>query len=149
MVVIYNEEFAKLEFDESVPCITWTPVKFVTGEKWRQPFRMGMDYMEERIKEMPDLGWLNDTRSLKTVKMDDLRWLNENVNDRAYKFGAKKVAFVLPENIFGKLAVKFYVEYTTKRMDNKFQIKAFNTLEKAKEWLKAKSDIVIEEEAIL
>jgi hypothetical protein len=64
-------------------------------------------------------------------------WLNTNVNDRAYRFGAKKVAFVLPDSVFGRLAVNFYVDYTNKRTDNQFQIKAFSTMEEAAKWIGA------------
>jgi hypothetical protein len=144
-MLIYSDENVKLEFDASVPCISWVPIKFLAGESWRKPFEIGMDYMQEKIKTMPNLGWINDARLLKVVKADDLLWLNKNVNDRAYKFGAKKVAFVLPENVFGKWAVKFYADFTNKRMDNKFQIKAFKTMEEAKKWIKSSVDIQIDE----
>ena len=105
----------------------------------------GMDFMEEKIKSMPNIGWINDARLLKVVKPDDLLWLNKNVNDRAYNFGAKKVAFVLPESAFGKWAVKFYADFTNKRTDNKFQIKAFMTMEEAKKWISATASISVQE----
>ena len=144
-MIIHQDESSIVEFDASVPCVTWTPAQYMSGDTFRGPFEKGMDFMEKKIKEMPNLGWLNDARKLKTVKIDDLKWLNTNVNDRAYNFGAKKVAFVLPENVFGKMAVKFYVEFTTKRMDNKFQIKAFQTPEDAREWLSSKVDQEVKE----
>ena len=144
-MIIHQDESSIVEYDEAVPCMLWTPVHYMSGDKFRLPFVKGMDFMEKKIKTVPDLGWLNDARKLKTVKIDDLRWLNTNVNDRAYNFGAKKVAFVLPENIFGKMAVKFYVEFTTKRMDNKFQIKAFLEPGDARAWLSAKIDQPVNE----
>lgn len=144
-MIIHQDESSIVEFDETIPTMIWTPTQYMSGENFRAPFTKGIDFMEKKIKELPDLGWLNDARKLKTVKIDDLKWLNSNVNDRAYKFGAKKVAFVLPENLFGKMAVKFYVEFTTKRMDNKFQIKAFQTPEDAKAWLSAKVDEPVKE----
>jgi hypothetical protein len=135
-MVILEDATVKLEFLPDVPCIVWKPLKFLSGEGWRKPFITGMDFMEEKIKTIPNLGWINDARLLKVVKPDDLMWLNTNVNDRAYRFGAKKVAFVLPENVFGKVAVKIYADYTNKRMDNQFQIKAFGTLEDAQRWIR-------------
>jgi hypothetical protein len=136
-MVIFEDDSVRLEFEPEVPCITWKPLKFLAGETWRTPFTRGMDFMESKIKEIPDLGWINDARLLKVVKPDDLLWLNKNVNDRAYKFGAKKVAFVLPESAFGKWAVKFYADFTNKRMDNQFQIKAFSTVDDAKTWIRS------------
>ena len=144
-MVIFEDTTVKLEFDEAVPCITWKPLRFLAGETWRKPFEKGMDFMEVKIKQLPNIGWINDARLLKVVKPEDLLWLNRNVNDRAYNFGAKKVAFVLPESAFGKWAVKFYADFTNKRTDNKFQIKAFKTLEEARKWIGAEVDIEIKE----
>jgi hypothetical protein len=144
-MIIQQDESVMLEFLPNVPCIIWKPLKFLSGDSWRNPFKKGMDFMEEKIKEIPDLGWINDARLLKVVKPDDLMWLNSNVNDRAYNFGAKKVAFVLPDSAFGKMAVKFYADFTNKRTDNRFQIKAFSSLEDAKNWIGTKADVNVNE----
>lgn len=144
-MVIFEDQNVKLEFLPEIPCIIWKPIKFLAGESWRKPFILGMDFMEEKIKTIPNLGWINDARLLKVVKLDDLMWLNSNVNDRAFKFGAKKVAFVLPDNSFGRFAVKFYADYTNKRTDSTFQIKAFGTLEEAQKWISAGTDAQVKE----
>ena len=140
-MVIFEDQSVKLEFLEQVPCIVWRPLKYISGDGWRKPFQIGMDFMEEKIKSIPNMGWINDARLLKVVKPDDLLWLNKNVNDRAYNFGAKKVAFVLPESTFGKLAVKTYADFTNRRTDNKFQIKAFVSIDEAKKWISAEVSV--------
>jgi hypothetical protein len=147
-MVILEDSSVKLEFLPDVPCIIWKPLKFLSGDSWRMPFVKGMDFMEEKIKTMPNLGWINDARLLKVVKPDDLMWLNANVNDRAYNFGAKKVAFVLPESAFGKVAVRFYVDFTNKRTDNRFQIKAFVTLDEAQKWIGATANVDVNDVVI-
>ncbi|NJM14675.1 MAG: hypothetical protein HC896_04195 [Bacteroidales bacterium] len=43
------------------------------------------------------------------------------------------------------MAVKFYVEHTNKRTDNKFQIKAFKRYEDAEYSLKTKIDAEVNE----
>lgn len=134
--MVFKNDQANITFDESVPCVVWTPTGFLKGEQFREPFKAGMDFLEEKIKTYPTISWLNDARSLKTVGQDDVKWLNQNVNDRAYKLGVKKVAFVLPESIFGKWAIKLYVDFTQRRSDNKLEIKAFATVAEAKKWLK-------------
>ncbi|HLO60204.1 MAG TPA: hypothetical protein VK179_15750 [Bacteroidales bacterium] len=134
-MVILEDSNVSLEFVPEIPAIIWKPLRYLSGDSWRIPFVKGMDFMEEKIKSIPNLGRINDTRQLKVVKPDDLIWLNANVNDRAYGFGAKKVAFVLPYSVFGRLAVNFYVDYTNKRTDNQFQIKAFSTLDEAQKWI--------------
>ena len=144
-MVIYEDKLVKLEFDESIPCVVWQPIEFMEGEQFRRPFLIGMDFVERKIVDLPNLTWLNDTRKLRAVKTDDVKWLNANVNDRVAKFGARKVAFVLPENIFGKMSVKLYVEFTSRRTNNTLNIKAFNNLEKARTWLKNTSDVTVGE----
>jgi hypothetical protein len=134
-MIILEDSNVKLEFLPEIPAIIWKPLKYLSGVSWRIPFITGMDFMEEKIKSIPNLGWINDARLLKVVKPDDLIWLNTNVNDRAYHFGAKKVAFILPDSVFGRLAVNFYVDYTNKRTDNQFQIQAFKTFEDARKWI--------------
>ena len=138
-MVIYENKTVRIEYDPSVPCVSWVPLEFMEGDAWRTPFTVGMDFYEKQVKATPALTWLNDARKLKSVRAVDIRWLNPNVNDRAYRLGGRKVAFVLPENIFGKMAIKLYVEFTTKRSDNKLQIRSFNNYEKAINWLKDSS----------
>jgi hypothetical protein len=144
-MIIYENESVVVKFDSSVPCVIWTPLEFMKGDDWRIPFTKGVDFLQQKIKTCPEITWLNDTRKLKTVSIEDLKWLNPNVNDRCFQYGLHKVAFVLPENIFGKMAVKFYVEFTNMRSDNKFQIKAFGKYEDAEKWLKSNVDAEVKE----
>ncbi|MBN1117974.1 MAG: hypothetical protein JXA77_12250 [Bacteroidales bacterium] len=134
--MIFKNDQAIVTFDDQVPCVIWTPNGYIKGDNFREPFRVGIDFVEKKISTYPNITWLNDARQLKTVGRDDLNWLNENVNNRAYKLGVKKVAFVVPENIFGKWAVKFYVDFTNKRSDNSLDIRAFSSMGEAKNWLK-------------
>lgn len=145
IMIIYENQKVVVKFDPTVPCVIWTPLQFMNGEEWSTPFVKGMDFITEKIKTQPNISWLNDARKLKTVGIDDLKWLNKNVNDRGLKMGVRKVGFVLPENIFGKMAVKFYVEFTNKRTDNQFHIKAFTSYQEAVNWLSGKVNIKIDE----
>jgi len=138
-MTIFENSKVSVKFDSTVPCIVWTPIEYMAGEEWRTPFVKGVDFLAEKIKTTPNLTWLNDTRKLTSVGLEDLNWLNKNVNDRCLQYGLKKVVFVLPENIFGKMAVKFYAKFTNSRTDNKFQIKAFRSYDDAVNWLKERT----------
>lgn len=135
-MIIYDSPKVKVIFEPEIPCVTHIADGFIKGDDFRKPFVEGMNFFEANFKKYPEMGWLNDARRMNTVGPDDIKWLNKNVNDRAYQIGAKKVAFVLPENIFGKWAIRMYVEFTNRRSDNKLEIKAFKTIEDAKTWLK-------------
>ena len=144
-MILLDKKNVKLEFEPDIPCITMISLGYMSSEEFREPFLIGLDFMEEKINEMPDISWLNDTRKQKTAKLEDVKWINSNVNERAYKMGVKKVAFVLPESAFGKLVIQSYVKITNSRIDNKLTIKAFKTVEKAKDWLKSKDGISTDE----
>jgi hypothetical protein len=134
-MVLYEADNVKLEYDPELKIITWTPDGFVTGDAWSKPFLIGMDFYIETIKVHPDLGWLNDVRKLKTVKTEEVLWLDANVNDKANSIGGKKVAFVLPGDVFGKLAIRLYAHFTTRKDGNSLEVKAFKTINEAKGWL--------------
>lgn len=134
-MVIFENKMIKILYDESIPAILWIPIEFMDGENFRNPFIKAVEFYENNIKDIPKLGWLCDARKLKSVKPEDVRWIM-HINERAQKFGAPRVAFVLPENIFGKMAIKLYVEVTMASRSNLLQIKAFSNFDKAKYWLK-------------
>lgn len=147
-MTIFESPKVSVKFDSTVPCIVWTPVEYIAGDEWRIPFNKGVDFLSQQIKRTPNIAWLNDTRKLKSVALDDLNWLNKNVNDRCFQYGLKKVAFVLPENVFGKMAVKFYAQFTNARSDNQFQIKAFRSYDDAVNWIKERATGKVEEVAL-
>lgn len=144
-MMIYENKSVTVKYEESVPCVIWTPLNFMKGDDWRTPFVKGIDFFIEKIKSQPELTWLNDARKLKTVPSDDLKWLHPNVNERIIELGLVKLAFVLPENIFGRMAVKYYVDQTNKKTDSNFEIKAFRKYEDAENWLRTKSEVGVEE----
>lgn len=135
-MIIYESPQVKVIFEEDIPCVTWIPSGFLKGDDFRKPFKEGMDFLEANFQKYKGINWLNDARNLKTAGIDDIQWLNKNVNDRAFRIGSTKVAFVIPESIFGKWGIRMYVEFTKRRSDNNLEIKAFNTGEEARQWLK-------------
>ena len=147
-MVLLENKLVRLEYDDSNKVIIWTPLAFMKDAEWQNPFVQGVEFLKKKILTTPNISWLNDTRKLKTVGLEDLNWLNKNVNEPCYKAGLKKVAFVLPTNVFGKIAVKFYVEYTNNRTDNQFQIKAFNNYNDSVNWLTLASGVTVAEEKL-
>lgn len=141
---IFQNKQASVSYDKNTSCIIWTPEGYLKNEIFSQPFKEGLDFIETHHKTKPIINWLNDTRNLRMVAINDINWLNKNVNDRAYRLGIKRVAFVLPDNYYGKLAISIYANFTRQRSDNEMEIKAFNKMEDAKLWL---SQGTISEEA--
>lgn len=144
-MVIYEDQNVNVKYDETVPCVIWTPLKFMKDENWRNPFIKGVDFFAEQIEKTPNLIWLCDARKLISVPLDDLRWLDKNLNDRLFMYGLTKVVFVMPEDIFGEMAVKFYVDFTNARTNNKLEIKIFTTSSEAIQYINATNLVEVEE----
>lgn len=131
---IHEESYGYIELIEDVPCVAWVPMGYSKSEDFRKLMMIGVDYYGQKKKEISNLVWLNDSRKMKVIGKEDQDWLESVVNMQAQKNGLKYMAFVLPDNIFGKIAVKLYVEATLKKMD--MTIKTFNSYDKALAWLK-------------
>ena len=79
---------------------------------------------------------INNVKQMKVLKQEVQVWLNDVWFPQAQKNGLKYFAFVLADDIFGKLST----EGANKDASNKFgmEIQNFNTLEDAKQWLNTK-----------
>ena len=135
-MILYKTDTVKVEFDSSTPAVIWRPTEFMSSEEFRKPFEIGIDFYIDNFQKIPGLGWLNDTRLLKPVKPDDVYWLDKHVNDRVYSLGSQRIAFVLPESVFGKMAIKMYINFTKLQRSQVMSVEAFETLGEAKLWIK-------------
>ena len=135
-MILYKTEAVKVEFDSAIPAVIWRPVQFMSSAEFRKPFEVGIDFYIDKFQQIPGLGWLNDTRLLKPVKPSDVHWLDKNVNDRVYSLGDQRIAFVLPESIFGKMAIKMYMNFTKLQRSRVLKVEAFETIGEAKLWIK-------------
>lgn len=138
-MIIFENKYTRIEYDESVPCVCWIPNDFFAGNDFQESFVRGMDFFVQKIKEQPNLGWLNVTNKLVSVKIEDLRWLDKNVTERGYIAGATKVAFITPEDMFGKIAVKMYSSFAKERFHKKIDVRTFDRVFDAKLWLRKNS----------
>ncbi len=135
-MIHFKEEFGEIDFIEDVPCIVWRPTKYMDSDQFRKLMSTGVDFYKQKKVSVSNLVWLNDAREMKVIGKDDQKWLEEVVNLQAVENGLKFMAFVLPENIFGKIAVKTYVNSTLGKLNKDLTIKSFGDRAKAIEWLK-------------
>jgi hypothetical protein len=144
-MILFKNENVTVEFDPTIPCAVWTPVGYVYGDDFRDPFLIGIDFVADKIKEYPSIGWLNDVRRIKSPKKEDVEWVNNKANNIAERIGLKKFAFVPPEDVFGKMAIRLYAFMTNKMGNSKLEIKAFATIEEARLWLKGIKGVELNE----
>ena len=138
-MILHKEKYGSIEFNKEIPCLIWKPYHFHKSEQFRSLLLRGVEDYIKYKKDYPVLHWLNDTRKIKVVAKEDQQWLCDVINKNAYEAGLKYMAFVLPENIFGKLAVRIYVQNTLRTNNNSLTIKIFNGYVNAENWLKSHS----------
>src|SRR5688572_8968572 len=114
-MTLYDEKFGSLEYDSTVPCITATFKGFMSSEQFRDFLNKGLEKLIEKKKLHKQILWLADTRKHVVQPDKDTQWVADDWNPRAIKAGIEHVAFVLPENVFGKISVKKYSENNEKR----------------------------------
>lgn len=80
---------------------------------------------------------LNDIKQMKVLKPEVQEWLNTVWFPKAQKIGLRYFAFVVPDDIFGKMSMDGANKNASKVFD--IEIQYFNTLENAKNWLISKN----------
>ncbi len=134
-MILYQNEIIKVSFNYSIPCIIWKPNGDISSEIFRDSYIKGMDFIEEKILDIPEIKWLNDCNNLHTIKLNDMLWYIKNLNHRIAKFGVKRVAFVLPHEKQSRIRIKLFVYIIRIRFGNRIKINSFFQEEQATNWL--------------
>jgi hypothetical protein len=80
---------------------------------------------------------LNDVKRMKVLKPEMQEWVNNIWFPKAQKLGLKYFAFVVPDDIFGKLSMEGANKNAINALD--IEIQYFNNYDSAKNWLVSKS----------
>ncbi len=132
-MILYQNELVKLSFNYSIPCLIWKAKQDVSSEIFRNSFKKGMDFIEEKILDIPEIKWLNDCQNLKKIRLSDLFWFNSNLNKRISKLEVKRLAFVLPQNIYSRTLLQIFIFIV--RIGKSMKINSFLEIQQATNWL--------------
>ncbi|GGF01825.1 hypothetical protein [Hymenobacter cavernae] len=135
-ITLISEPYGSILFTPAVPCITIQWHSFAN----RQQFRSLMDralvaYQTELAHHPRPLGWIADSRQLSALTPDDQNWCDTDWNPRAYAAGIRHIGIVIPESIFGKIAVQQYVTNVLHSDGYTFETRNFSSPQETKEWL--------------
>ena len=120
-------------YDSRTNAAIRTFVGFLTPDEFKTVANQLLGILEtKRLKKQ-----LNDIKQMKVLKPEVQEWLNTDWFPRAQKIGLKYFAFVVPDDIFGKMSM----DGANKNAQNAFgmEIQYFNNLEAAKNWLISKN----------
>jgi hypothetical protein len=139
---LLEEKFGSLEYDATVPAIIARFDGFMSSEQFRDFLNKGLDFLIQKKQNGEHILWLADTSKHVVQPDKDTKWVADDWNPRAIKAGIFHVAFVLPENVFGGMSVKKYVENTDKKGDNMI-VQMFGNIDSAKSWFKSLAKVSV------
>jgi hypothetical protein len=89
----------------------------------------------ELVKETSLTKVLVDTRELKVMVQENQRWIDEVWYPDAMRAGLRYMAFIMPEDFFGKISV----ETSNRRVvrEGVIQVHYFDVEQLARDWLKS------------
>ncbi len=110
-----------------------TFVGFLSPDEFKSIANQLLDILEKKkIKKQ-----LNDIKLMKVLKPEVQEWLNTVWFPKAKQTGLKYFAFVVPDDIFGKMSM----DGANRNAKDTFgiEIQYFNSIENAKNWLISKN----------
>jgi hypothetical protein len=128
----YKDEYATIEFDDSVPCIKLTldgVPRYSEHYQFVQKKRMELVAME--VKNYPKLHLLTDSRTAGPVLDEDVIYFKTHVLPQMEKAGIRYLAIVMPSSKFTKLTVKEMTEGS-----NVVTVNYFDSVREARHWLR-------------
>lgn len=110
-----------------------TFIGFLSPDEFKTIANQLLDILEKKKAKRQ----LNDVKRMKVLKPEVQEWLNTIWFPKAQKIGLKYFAFVVPDDIFGKMSMDGANKNATETFG--IEIQYFNTVENAKKWLISKN----------
>lgn len=131
----YQDEYATIELDESVPCVK---VKLDGMPRFSEHYQLvqtkRLECMREGMKRHKMLHMLTDSRSAGPVLEEDVTYFREKVLPEMEKSGVRYLAIVMPSNVFTRMTIQDMTSNTAV-----ITVRYFESTREAREWLKSKS----------
>ncbi len=129
---LFDNDYVTLALDETVPCLEWIGKGYISSQTFRDSEEKSLEFYRQYKKKHPRLQWFVDARQIGALSPEDTQWVADEILPKFAAAGLKKEAFVVPTSALGKMVVKDYESKAGK----KIEIKVFDTVKAAKDWLK-------------
>ncbi|MBT1687427.1 hypothetical protein [Dawidia soli] len=131
----YQDEYATIELDASIPCIQVTLNGIPRFSEHYQLVQLKrLELLQREKANFPKLHMLTDSRTAGPVLDEDVRYFKENVMPAMEAAGIHYLAIVMPSNKFTQLTIREMTEGS-----EKVYVRYFDVLADAKRWLKEMS----------
>lgn len=131
--VIFSEPYGTVLVDASVPCIISQWHTFANKQEFRTLLEAAMAYFDAHSSPIKPWGWIADSRHMGAIPAEVQQWLHVVFNHRITKAGLREMSVVVPETIFGQLAVQQYKQ-NIEQKNTAYELETcyYNSLESAK-----------------
>lgn len=131
--VIFSESYGTVLVDTSVPCVISQWHTFANKQEFRTLLEAAMTYFDAHSTIAKPWGWIADSRHMGAIPAEVQQWLLTVFNQRITKAGLREMSVVVPETIFGKMAVQQYKQnIEQKGIAYELDTHYYNSLESAK-----------------
>lgn len=132
---IFTKDYVNITFDADVPCVILSWNGFAFPEEFKEAVINMLGFIEKNHKTYPCIQLLADSRNLGIVNRDVVTWMADEIDPELYKFGVRKVAFIVPENEFTQNSINQYKAKVIEQ-PGKLSPREFFDIDEAKKWLK-------------
>lgn len=124
---VYETQNIVIERDDKLKCLIQNWRGFATSDN----FRDGIKKTEELFEDKSLNKILSNTKDFGMVKKEDTEWVSNHSMPTLIERGLRYMAFVVPSNVFSQMSVENF----KKQSENVVQIRYFDNVQKAKEWM--------------
>lgn len=133
--LFYQDEYATLELDESVPCVRMKLNGMPRhSDHYQLIQRKRLELMREGMKRHKLLHMLTDSRTAGPVIEEDVQYFRDAILPEMEHAGVRYLAIVMPSNVFTRMTIQDMTGNT-----GLITVKYFDLIREAREWLRSKS----------
>jgi hypothetical protein len=128
----YEDSYAKIEFDESIPCIKLTLDGVPRySEHYQLVQRKRIELLKQEAKKFSRISMLTDSSTAGPVLDEDVSFFKHQILPDMEKAGVRFLAIVMPESKFTQLTIREMTERT-----RSITVKYFDSMREARTWLR-------------
>jgi hypothetical protein len=130
--VYFKDDYATIEFDDSIPCIKLTLNGIPkSSEHYAEVQTRRLELMQQEVKNYPKVHMLTDSRTAGPVLEEDVSFFRDCVMPAMEKAGVKCLAIVMPKNKFTQLTIRDMTQNA-----RAVTVRYFDSMREARNWLR-------------
>ncbi len=127
-MLIEDKAHCTIEYDPALKCVIQTWKGFAGSENFRASIMKTIDVFAQHEAN----SIISNTQNSKVVSQPDADWVASYANPILISHGFRKMAFIVPENVFARRSVDRFLDETKGQA---VAIRYFDDVDKAKAWV--------------